>query len=1641
MNKTFRENNNLDDDTYDEGVDVLGAVPMMHSAITRTASSNVLPMSTRSGAPAPTSGSTPSFSPTSSTTNTRSTPGSGLNAAALSSMFTPQAQAQQVVQPARALTQPVMQPQLSRMPVAVAPAVRTPATFVPANALMNAGSSLLSAIKSAVTPNKPGTAATSASMSAAKIAGQRAVAVGKKLAKWGKGKKLVAAGNAFIKKASMPVAAAAATKVTGFDVILDALTNGSGKIFFDTSSIQALNDLGDTEVNILSLIDQLNAAGVSTDGSTDGSTASTDGTTSFYGDALASHIDSSSTTPSALISAGQAIANECENLMNEFNPLAATGNDGWAVAPAQPIQAKAAAWITQATNALAAVGITATTPTATASTSATPPAGTLTPGAQWTPNTQYAAGASVSNQGNLYMAITAGQSGATGPTGTGTNIADGTVYWNYAGVSTNTASNTAGNAPMQWTPGTVYALGAQVTNGGNLYQCIAAGTSGPATLSYGAQVPGPFGMLASIQDGTARWAYMGIDPAYAAQQQYADQGGGDYGGGGGSGSGGSDDGGDGSSDPSDPFSDNYDPSAAGGSADGGGDLQPGYDPSMYGQDPFATDDGSSDGSDDGGWSGDGGSMDDALTSLQDNGGTSDDDASFDADVAAYQANQTSDDVFGLPSVDSFWSTDPAANTSLYYTMNPNGGPSQGTASAGATANLSASQQNLANIQAQQAQFYQSRNPYANAGQPVQAGAPTGFAAALAASKQQTFQSGGQDDVAGLDGGLDAGETTAAMLALGPFAALLFDRGNHLPMLAWAKAYKPGAASYIKPGSSAHRAAVAAEAARAAILAAHQQSGGLPMSNSDDSVFGNLPLSIQIEQARAAAAAAVKQGAYVPQSAYANQGQYGQSPYGQQSPYGSPYGQQSPYGQYGMQDPNAPDPYDAYFADDDSFQGEGAPMRSMDRQRARAKQYLNSEPIHVFGETEITDEEDDTTRRGASTHAGASYLDPGYPRGGASAGRSGGLVDFNKETIHVFGDDITIGDDGYEHGMDILGLLGGSKPAAPPRAGFVMRKTPGGNSHVSLKVNTPKKGNHAASIKNARDAANRALSIAKKLQSLSKTTIHGLIATARSGKAVHPRHLMTAAQIQKVAKQVTDTANKTLAQAKKHETLISHNRAKTKAGIATVKSALKKVAAPGTKTKVNGYVDILGLTGFGTPTAESNSLNSQITAASQASATTAYPAVDPSTGYSVDPSTGYSIDPTTGLPIDPTTGLPMDPSATGASVDSTGGGTVADPTAGPPYYGLTPPDPNAIAPQLNVDYIADPAPSGADNTQYTSVPMGAILYDGTTHDPREAVGSFKAFSEYGGNGTGFFAGNNGWSRRGSPDDDWGGLQAQYSQAANPMLKIAQDSISQGFGPIVGNGRNQSNTAWAKNLRYDMTSGNLFWYYDQAPADQKTQMLNELQQQAMTDFQAQVAAAAADAASQAAQDQLDAQQAAAIAKQQAAEDADQAHQLNLSNAQAAADAQTQGLADTAAAQEQQTQDESNIRMQQQLDQSTAAQQAANDASQVQALQTQAEIDRQAAQQQADLDIQYAQAGLLPPDMSQQQGQGQDDGSQYADDGSGGGGSDPFADGSDMSDAGYSGGASGRYSPDLDLDAQSQDSLEGISGSARLKRRKHR
>lgn len=94
----------------------------------------------------------------------------------------------------------------------------------------------------------------------------------------------------------------------------------------------------------------------------------------------------------------------------------------------------------------------------------------------WAALTPYGLGSRVTNGGNLYQCVTAGSSASSGgPSGTGSNIADGSVTWSFTGVGTSLPP---------FAPG-VYGLEVWLTDGsGNRFASMPVGNIKLAPASY-----------------------------------------------------------------------------------------------------------------------------------------------------------------------------------------------------------------------------------------------------------------------------------------------------------------------------------------------------------------------------------------------------------------------------------------------------------------------------------------------------------------------------------------------------------------------------------------------------------------------------------------------------------------------------------------------------------------------------------------------------------------------------------------------------------------------------------------------------------------------------------------------------------------------------------------------------------------------------------------------------------------------------------------------------------------------------------------------------------------------------------------------------------------------------------------------------
>jgi hypothetical protein len=87
------------------------------------------------------------------------------------------------------------------------------------------------------------------------------------------------------------------------------------------------------------------------------------------------------------------------------------------------------------------------------------------------------------------------------------------AFWypgNGASWAISTGTSTTPSVVSAWAPSTPYALSQQITNGGNIYLCVAAGTSD-------ATPGGPSGTIGGIPDGpTVKWNYVGQGGTFTA---------------------------------------------------------------------------------------------------------------------------------------------------------------------------------------------------------------------------------------------------------------------------------------------------------------------------------------------------------------------------------------------------------------------------------------------------------------------------------------------------------------------------------------------------------------------------------------------------------------------------------------------------------------------------------------------------------------------------------------------------------------------------------------------------------------------------------------------------------------------------------------------------------------------------------------------------------------------------------------------------------------------------------------------------------------------------------------------------------------------------------------------------------------------
>jgi len=222
------------------------------------------------------------------------------------------------------------------------------------------------------------------------------------------------------------------------------------------------------------------------------------------------------------------------------------------------------------------------------------------------------------------------------------------------------------------------------------------------------------------------------------------------------------------------------------------------------------------------------------------------------------------------------------------------------------------------------------------------------------------------------------------------------------------------------------------------------------------------------------------------------------------------------------------------------------------------------------------------------------------------------------------------------------------------------------------------------------------------------------------------------------------------------------------------------------------------------------------------------------------------------------------------------------------------------------FTADPKPDGVDWGYYTEgmKPSGAVNFQGVPaldQDSEASLGSLNRFlydpavkaskdsanpysaNVKGGKDSGFQYNKDGWQ---TYDDaaryGYSGINA--SEGVN--LNAASAQIN--WGPIVG--RPGTPFSGLRSLPGSVvsalvgTSGSmqLFWYFDKAPSALQDGKLQEALQLALVAYQTELTAYKAGVAAKAAADQLDKEQAAAIAKQNAREAKQTAHQIEIDTA---------------------------------------------------------------------------------------------------------------------------------------------------------------
>jgi len=530
---------------------------------------------------------------------------------------------------------------------------------------------------------------------------------------------------------------------------------------------------------------------------------------------------------------------------------------------------------------------------------------------------------------------------------------------------------------------------------------------------------------------------------------------------------------------------------------------------------------------------------------------------------------------------------------------------------------------------------------------------------------------------------------------------------------------------------------------------------------------------------------------------------------------------------------------------------------------------------------------------------------------------------------------------YLMGCDILGADLKLKPT--PRAGFVKRQTASGNTVLSLSTGKSKKGDHKSTYRNAVDVGTRAVSISSKLKNAIKsgglkpaaTKVKGydedevlgaapkrasFSATkpAPKGKAVRK---LTHAQIKKIAENTEKAGKDLLAYAKKYgDQVKAHDAKLATASAATAKKMYKvkmtaraaavpaAAAKPGAAavtakpsvtrtiaTRVKGDAHILGY-GDEDMLGNDNIYGDDVLGEVDILGDTSILGEIDILGleHTVELlGTHFDIlgeelaimgDETAPVDagVDPNAAPAVDPLADAVAAIGPA------PTAAPP---LT----------AGVDYMPDPYPgySGADPNEYrgAELPLGALVFDNSVDLGRAGVGSANKFLSNGpanrrwGQDSGFNFDGDGWQTYDA--SNYKGFQWSHPNDGE-MADLSAASMANGWGPLIGKPDSDMQGA-----RWHVPTKQWFWFYDTAPAPMvaKLRAPGDLLRfnQAIAEYKTALTAFKTDQAAQAAADQLEAEQAAELAKQQAAEDAATARRQEKETSEAAHQAELQTKAD--------------------------------------------------------------------------------------------------------------------------------------------------